>query len=144
MVINRKQSSKARFDPRKQQGQHLPSYSLRLQLTEDVTLSPDCAERSESLNSGEGAGWLPKSPSLNCSSLGAQERALKWMRKGYIPPGSRPSLMSREPTGGACRGTRLGSRPALSPSGGRRSNTLLTMPPPHQALWASVPGQGAH
>lgn len=103
MVINRKQSLKPRFDPRKQQGQRLPSYSLRLEFTEDVTLSPDCAERSESLNSGEGAGWLPRSPSLNCSGLGAQERALKWMRKRYIPRGSRPSLMSKEPTGGLQR-----------------------------------------
>lgn len=47
MVINRKQSSKARFDPRKQQGQRLPRYSLRLELTADVTLSPDCAEIRE-------------------------------------------------------------------------------------------------
>jgi len=82
MVINRKQSSKARFDPRKQQGQRLPSYSLRLELIEDMTLSPDGAERSESLNSSEGAVWPPKSPSLNCSSLGAQERVLKGIERG--------------------------------------------------------------
>ena len=59
------------------QGQRLPSYSLRLELIEDVILSPDCAERSESLNSSEGAAWPPKSPSLTCSGLGAQERVLK-------------------------------------------------------------------
>ena len=82
MVINRKQSSKARFDPRKQQGQRLPSYSLRLELIEDMTLSPDGAERSESLNSSEGAVWPPKSPSLNCSGLGAQERVLKGIERG--------------------------------------------------------------
>lgn len=107
-----------------------------------MTPSPDCAERSVSLNNSEG-GWVaPKDPLSQLELSGSPGKGIQSDEKGVH---SRVLFWFVDQSGKAARGLQGSQHRFTARAESLRRglcNKLLTGSP--KALWASGPGRTAH